>query len=96
MKNIYKRYNGYYFRINIPIKLGIYFDNKRLYIKVINTKNKIEAIKLRNILYNKFQIIKDGLTMKLDEQQIQALVYDFKNTRLDEIVDKYNYIVILV
>ena len=92
MKNIYKRNDEYYFRINIPTQLALYFGNQRLYVKTIGSKNKLEAIKLRNILYNKFQIIKDGITMKLDKKKIKELVDDFKDTKLDDVLDKFNYL----
>lgn len=82
MKNIFKRYDKYQFRVNIPEELEQYF-NCKLFIKSLGTENKAHAIKLRNILYNKFQIIKDGINMRLSKEDIKNLVTDFKNTKLN-------------
>lgn len=91
MKNIFKRNNNYQFRININNELYKYF-NCKLYIKSLHTKEKSHAIKLRNILYNKFKIIKDACKMGMTDEHINNLVEDFKNTKLDILLNDFNYI----
>ncbi len=92
MKNIFKRNNKYYFRTNIPKILESQFEQTNLYIKCLYTSDKAEAIKLRNILYNKLKVIKDSVEMRLDKKTIEALVNEFKTVDIKNIFNEINYL----
>ena len=91
IKNIYKRNNTYYFRVTIHPNLRKYFQVKKFYTKSLETKNINVAKYLRNILYNKFMIIKDDSSILLEQKDIQKIVDDFKNIELTKYHKEVSY-----
>lgn len=91
IKNIYKRNNTYYFRVTIHPNLRKYFQVKKFYVRSLETKNINIAKHLRNILYNKFMIIKDDSSILLEQNDIQKIVDDFKNIELQKYHKEVSY-----
>ena len=91
MKNIYKRNHNYYYRKNIPQYLKIVFGNRVLYIRSLQTKNKIIGLRYVKLLNRKFEHIKESYLMGLDLELIKNLINELHNTYLNEIEeDLYN------
>lgn len=91
VQNIYKRNNTYYFRVAIHKNLKEFFKVNKFYVRSLNTTNIHIAKYLRNILYNKFMILKDEHKILLEEQDIQAIVDDFKNIELKKYQKQVSY-----
>ena len=91
MKNIYKRGKNYQLRIVIPDYATIYFPQKKLLIKSLETSKKDIAIKYSKILLQKFNYIIQSIEMAIDINTIKQLVNDFLSIRLaDTEKDLYN------
>ena len=91
MKNIYKRGKNYQLRIVIPNYATIYFPQKKLLIKSLETSKKDIAIKYSKMLLQKFNYIIQSIEMAIDINTIKQLVNDFLSIRLaDTEKDLYN------
>ena len=87
MRYLFIRAKFYYFRVRVPKELQIYFNNKNIFIKSLNTKRKLVAVSYSKILYQKFKFIKLSVKMQMDKEQITALVKDFTQTLFDKTTD---------
>lgn len=84
MRNLYLRQSIYYYRKSIPSYLKIYFNNKKLFIKTLQTTSKKLAIKYVILLNKKFEAIKEVYGMGIDKEVIYKLVDELHNTMLQE------------
>jgi len=84
-------YNTYQFRVVIPDYATIYFPQKKLLIKSLETSDKQNAIKYSKILMQKYKFIIESIKMAIDINTIKQLVNDFLSTRFyDTEKDLYN------
>lgn len=91
MKNLFMRNNIYQFRVVIPDFATIYFPQKKLLIKSLETSDKQNAIKYSKILMQKYKYIIESIKMAIDINTIKQLVNDFLSTRFyDTEKDLYN------
>ena len=66
MKNLFMRNNIYQFRVVIPDFATIYFPQKKLLIKSLETSDKQNAIKYSKILMQKYKYIIESIKMAID------------------------------
>ena len=91
MKNIYKRGTNYQLRVVIPDYATIFFPQKKLLIRSLQTSQKNVATKFSKILLDKFNYIIQSIKMNIDKNTIKQLVNDFLSTRLEDTErDLYN------
>lgn len=85
------RNNTYQFRVVIPDFATIYFPQKKLLIKSLETSEKQNAIKYSKILMQKYKYILESIKMGMPIETIKQLVNDFLTTKLyDTEKDLYN------
>ncbi len=67
MKNLFMRNNTYQFRVVIPDYATIYFPQKTLLIKSLETSDKQNAIKYSKILMQKYKFIIGSIKMAIQK-----------------------------
>jgi len=91
MTNLLKRNNTYYIRLSINLDLQIYFNNKKEYIRSLQTHNINNAKIILKYLLAKFNHIKRSIKM-MTTQEIKQYIDEFKKINYDDIINRNSHL----